>query len=262
MATYALLGATGGTGSAILRYLLEAPPPNLHLQIFVRSKSKLLKAFPDLESQAPFRITITEGTPDDPTALQTCLRGATVVFMCIATNQCTPGLSICYDTTAAIIGALRALRQEQQASSYAAPTVLQLRSLNSNPALALKGSAVAHAVLRYCLYYVYSDLDRGCELLAQTAADDPALLDYVFVDPPGLHDVDGTTRTGHELLLTELPKMNLSYADLGAAFCEVAERRTEFRGMAVAVSATGPVTLTTSTLAGFVLTGLKSRWLG
>ncbi|MCJ1435053.1 hypothetical protein MMC27_004423 [Xylographa pallens] len=261
MATYALLGATGGTGSAILRYLLEAPPPRLQLQIFVRSKSKLLKAFPNLESKPPFRVAITEGTPDDPAALQTCLRGASVVFMCIATNQCTPGLSICYDTTSAIIGALKALRQEQ-AASYAAPTILQLRSVNSNPTLAPKGSAIGHAVIRYCLHYVYADLERGCDLLAQTAADDPALLDYVFVDPPGLHDVDGTTRTGHELLVTELPKMNLSYADLGAAFCEVAERRKEFKGMGVAVSATGPVTLTSSTLVGYVLTGLRSRWLG
>ncbi|MCJ1396245.1 hypothetical protein MMC18_009134 [Xylographa bjoerkii] len=261
MATYALLGATGSTGSAILRCLLEKPPPRLKLQIFVRSKSKLLNAFPDIEGKAPFTVDIIEGTPDDSAALQKCLQGANVVFMCIATNQCTRGLSICYDTTSAIVDALKVLRQKQ-ASSYAVPTILQLRSVNSNPTLAPKESVIAHSIIRYCLYYVYADLDRGCELLTKTKTEDPALLDYIFVDPPGLHDADGTTRTGHELLVTELPKMNLSYADLGAAFCEVAERRNEFKGMGVAVSATGPVNLTSSTLLGYVLTGLKARWIG
>ncbi|MCJ1406912.1 hypothetical protein MMC19_000982 [Ptychographa xylographoides] len=261
MATYALLGATGSTGSAILRCLLDEPPPRLKLKIFIRSKSKLLKAFPDIEGKTPFSIDIIEGTPDDNAALQQCLQGANVVFMCIATNQCSRGLSICYDTTSSIIGALKGLRKKQ-ASSYVAPTILQLRSVNSNPTLASKESVIAHSVLRYCLYYVYADLDRGCDLLAKTKTEDPTLLDYTFVDPPGLHDADGTTRTGHELLITELPKMNLSYADLGGAFCEVAEKRNEYKGMGVAVSATGPVKLTSSTLLGYVLTGLKARWIG
>ncbi|MCJ1377048.1 hypothetical protein MMC17_000138 [Xylographa soralifera] len=261
MATYALLGATGSTGSAILRCLLEEPPPRLELNVFVRSKSKLLTAFPNIESKTPFRVDIIEGTPDDNAALQKCLQGANVVFMCIATNECKRGLSICYDTTSAIIAALKALR-EKQASSYTAPTILQLRSVNSNPTLASKESVIAHSIITYCLHYVYADLDRGCELLAKTATEDPGLLDYVYVDPPGLHDANGTTRTGHELLVTELPKMNLSYADLGAAFCEVAVCRNEFKGMAVAVSATGPVTLTSSTLLGYIFTGLKARWWG
>ncbi|TKA66029.1 hypothetical protein B0A49_08117 [Cryomyces minteri] len=261
MATYALLGATGSTGSAILRYLLEEPPQRLKLKIFVRSKSKLLKAFPDIEDKAPFSVDIIEGTPDDSAALQKCLQGANVVFMCIATNQCIRGLSICYDITTSIIAALKVLRQKQ-ASSYAVPTILQLRSVNSNPTLGPKESFIARSILRYCLSYVYADLDRGCELLEKTATEDPALLDYVFVDPPGLHDSNGTTRTGHELLVTELPKMNLSYADLGAGFCEVAERRNEFKGMGVAVSATGPVNLSSSILLGYVVTGLKARWIG
>jgi hypothetical protein len=54
----------------------------------------------------------------------------------------------------------------------------------------------------------------------------------------------------------------LSYADLGAAFCEVAERRDEFAGKAVAVTATGTVNQTWRTLVGFMATGAKGRIWG
>lgn len=261
MATYALLGATGSTGSAILRYLLEEPPQIHKLKIFVRSKSKLLKAFSDIENKTPFHVEIYEGTPDDDAALQKCLSGANVVFMCIATNQSTQGISICYVITTAIIAALKALRQKQ-AASYIVPTIVQLRSVNSNPIVGPRELSVPRFILRYCLYYAYADLDRGCDLLEQTATEDPALLDYIFIDPPGLHDSEGTTLTGHELLVTELPKMNLGYADLGAGMCEVAERRKGFKGKGIIVSATGPVNTTTSLLLGYVFTGLKARWIG
>lgn len=259
MVTYALLGATGSTGSAILRVLLEEPPPGLKLKIFVRSKSKLSKSFPRLEDQTPFPIEIIQGTPDDAAALQTCLRGANVVFMCIATNQSTRTNSICFDVTTAIVAALTHLRQEQ---GYTIPTILQLRSVNSNALITSKMSPIAVSVVRFCLYYVYSDLERGCDLLEKTGREDPALLNYIFVDPPGLHDSTGTARTGHQLMLTEPPKMHLNYSDLGAGFCEVAERRNEFSGKAVAVSATGAVNMTMSVLVGYIATGLKARWIG
>ena len=49
MPTYTLLGATGSTGSAILRCLLSQPPRDLTLKVLVRTKSKLLTLFPGLE---------------------------------------------------------------------------------------------------------------------------------------------------------------------------------------------------------------------
>ncbi|KAK3679817.1 hypothetical protein LTR78_000193 [Recurvomyces mirabilis] len=260
MPTYALLGATGGTGSAILRYLLEVPLPNLKLKILVRSKSKLLKTFPDLEKTSPFGVEVFEGTPDDNASLQNCLEGAQVVFMCIATNESKPTTTICYDVTAAIITALEALRAKS-GSAFTRPTILQLRSANLNK-IATEGYAFIGAAVRFCLYYVYSDLEKGCVLLEGKTKEDPSLLEYVFVDPPGLHDANGTKRTGHELLVDKAGEQNLMYGDLGAGFCEIAERRDEYKGKAVMVSATGEVDLTMGVLVGFVGTGLKSRIWG
>ena len=89
MPVYALLGATGSTGSAILRSLISHPPENLELNIFVRSKSKLLTVFPDLERTNPFKTTIIVSTPDDTTATRACLQNADVVFACIGSNYTT-----------------------------------------------------------------------------------------------------------------------------------------------------------------------------
>jgi len=64
------------------------------------------------------------------------------------------------------------------------------------------------------------------------------------------------------LILDETQAPALSYADLGAAFCEVAERRDEFVGKAVGVTATGPVNHTVGTLVGYMAVGVKGRIWG
>ena len=117
----------------------------------------------------------------------------------------------------------------------------------------------------FCFYYVYEDLDRACKLFASqssSVADSPGLLSYIFIDPPSIHDPDGTTPTGYKLILNEKQEPVLSYADLGAAFCEVAERREEFAGKAVGVTATGTVNQTWGKLNGYMATGVKGRIWG
>ncbi|TKA34363.1 hypothetical protein B0A50_00345 [Salinomyces thailandicus] len=264
MPTYALLGATGSTGSAILRYLLEVPPKDLTLHILVRNKSKLLQQFPNLESSSikPFPLQITEGTPDDAASLRQCLKDADVVFMCIATNQSVPGQSLAQDTTKSIIAALHNLRKDQSSiGQYTTPTILMLRTASLNKTFAAQAGFAKHLV-HFCLHYVYADLQAACDDLESTARDHPGLLDFVLVDPPAIHDPQGTTRTGHRLELERNPSSTLMYADLGAGFVEVAERRREFRGLGVGVSATGVVNETWGILAGYLGMGLKSRIIG
>jgi len=121
---------------------------------------------------------------------------------------------------------------------------------------------VAKTMASFCFHYVYEDLRRACELYE--SASSAGLLQYIYVDPPSIHDPDGTVPTGYALVvepegpLTEM----LSYSDLGAAFVELAERRDEFAGVAVGVTATGKVNVTMGKLFPFIVAGFKSRVWG
>ena len=263
MPTYALLGATGATGSAILRCLNSEPPSELKLNIFIRSKSKLLASFPKLQTTSPFPINTFEGPITDKTALKSSLKDADVVFMCIATNDSAPGTSIALDTASAVVESLESLRQ-LQSSAYKTPTILQLRSTSLNKNI---NGGFGGFMARFCFHYVYADLERTFELYEAKAKEAPGLLHHIAVDPPSLHDADGTERTGYKLLKPEQQKTephatSLSYADLGAAFCEVARRREEFAGQSAVVNATGKVNETWGTLVGYIFRGAKGRVFG
>jgi oxidoreductase AflX len=260
MPTYALLGATGSTGSAVLRCLLSEPPQDVNLNILVRSRSKLLRAFPKLEDTAALRIRIVEGTSTDPVSLEPCLENAVVVFMCVGQNESKPGSTLCYDTATALIDTLKNLRK-RQGNGYKPPTTLQLRTASLNPALARQVPHFVHKLVSFCLHYNYVDVKRTCSLY-ESAAREERLLHYIFVDPPTIHDGDGTQRTGHKLIATEKQEIALSYADLGAACCEIATRGAEFRNRPVGVTATGKVNETWGVLAGYLVSGAKNRILG
>ncbi|KAK4891874.1 hypothetical protein LTR27_009573 [Elasticomyces elasticus] len=260
MPTYALLGATGSTGSAVLRYLLEVPPTDLNLNIFVRNKSKLLKAFADLEDTKQPKINIIEGTPNDEPSLQQTLKDAAVIFQCIATNQSTPGVSVAHDTVTALIGALKGL--QSQSDSYRTPMVLQVRAAPLNPTFAAQQPWLMSTIIHFALHHTYADTDKACKLLASTHDETPGLLDYAFIDTQAVFDAGGTTRTGYELTLTGPVSPSISYADTGAAFCEIAERREEFKGVGVGVTATGKVRATPQANMYFIGVGIKGRLFG
>lgn len=250
MPTYALLGATGATGSSILRCLLSQPPQDLTLNVFIRSKSKLLGLFPDLENTKSFKVNIVEGTPSNAAALQHALRDADVIFMCIASNVGRPGTTLTLDTATSIVAALKTLREEQGAA-YHTPTILQLRSVQQNEIFQKQASWLAKLIIsltvEFANYYVYKDVNDAYELYVQAHKADPKNLEYISVDPPAIMDGEGTTPTGYELTVDHLPANHVvSYADLGAAFVEIAERRREFAFKGVGVGATGHVNMTFS----------------
>ena len=264
MPTYALLGATGSTGSSILRSLLLQQPQDLTINAFVRSKLKLLAAFPDIEESTGnnvVKVNIYEGVPSDQAALQGCLKNVDVVLACIASNYSSTGMSLIYDTTTAVIAALES-QKSSLVAEYKPPTIIQLRSVSLNPVLRTGESWIARNMAWFAFRYIYEDLERAGNYLATAAAASPKLLDYIFVDPPSIHDADGTTPTGYKLVLEPPQEQVLSYADLGRAFCEVAERRGEFLGRGVGVSATGHVEQTWGTLVGYMAAGVRGRIFG
>ena len=71
------------------------------------------------------------------------------------------------------------------------------------------------------------------------AAEKNELLACVAVDGPNLMDAEGTVPTGYELIRQGTSSLSLSYSDLGKAMVEIGQRREEFEGKAVGVSATG-----------------------
>ena len=261
MPTHALLGATGATGSAVLRCYLESPPKDLSLNIFVRSKSKLVKAFPDLESTSSPRITIVEAPLTDTQALQSCLRGAEVIHSCIATNDAKPGNRVAQDIAQAVLTALAGLKAEQR-SDYIKPTTIIIRTALLNPDFGGHMPALVHRWLWFVLYHVYSDLEKATKIYEDSAA---GLMEYIFVDAPALFDSEGVERTGHRLFIAGddgAVSAGVNYADLGAAFLELAERKEEFAGKGVGVSATGTVREQWGVLFGYQMAVLKGRLWG
>lgn len=259
MPTYALLGATGATGSAVLRCLLTEPPADLRLNILVRSKVKLHKAFPHLQYAKSINITTIEGNATDEAAMANCLHSADAVFMCVAQNESAPGVSLTYDTVSTIVIALERLRKAH-GSAYKRPSILQLRSASLNPDLSRQVPRIVYNIVSFCLHYNHVDVFRACELYEHAAKE--GLLSWIYVDPPTVHDAFGTQRTGYRLISTEKQDTALSYADLGASFCEIARRRDEFRNRPVGVTATGKVNESWGVLAGYLLDGAVGRVRG
>ena len=260
MPTYALLGATGATGSSVLRYLLAEPPKNLKLNILIRSKSKLLKLFPKIEETAAFETNIFQGTSTDAAAMERCLTGVHVVLMCVGTNESHPRNTLMYDTAASLVDALKTV-QKTTGDDYRTPSVLWLRAAPVNPIFCAQMPAPVRFITWSCLYFAYVGDEKSSSLLESASKESPGLLHTIMVDPPGLVDADGTERTGYKLVVTEVLGSVLSYADLGAAFCELAERREEFDGKAVGVSATGKVKMTWGTNLWYISIGAKNRIL-
>jgi len=248
MPKYVLLGATGATGSAVLRSILGDPPQDLQLEVIVRSEQRLRKRFPGLQTEA-IGIHIVEGQCTDPTVLRACCSSATTIFACVGANESKPGMSLVYDTANAIVTALHDI-QGELGGAYQAPTVVQLRTASLNEAMSRRSPAWVTSFVKWGMYHLYLDISRACALYESLAA--PKLLEdgsqplaraplikYIYADPPTVHDADGTECTGYKLIVDEEYPSAISYADLGAAMYELGRRQEEFSNQALGVVATG-----------------------
>ncbi|KAK0934442.1 hypothetical protein LTR29_013969 [Friedmanniomyces endolithicus] len=230
MPIHAVLGGTGGTGSAILRCLLSSQIPDLHINVLVRSKSKLLKAIPQLESTSPTLVTIFEAPISNTDAFQACLNGASTIYVCIATNMASRTNEIACTTAAPLLAALNHFRKEQ-GSEYQPPVVLFNRSMALNPDVQFMPSALVKRFTVWVMYGIFDDLLKARAMYAEAEMD--GLLTCITVDPPAIMEPNGTEATGYELVVRGKAAPMLYYADFGRAMVEIGQRREEFAGKSV-----------------------------
>lgn len=205
----AIFGATGGTGSATLRSLLSKDAKPFHLRLFVRSKAKLYRLFPELEKSA--NVEVWEGQLDEVAAITECLRGADIVICTLGENQNIPGLSVLQTGSKSIVSALDFLSQEE---SFTKPRLLLLSSTTLERRFAAHQPKALLWIVERAFCYPYDDV-RGATTNFKAV---PQLLSLLVVHPPAIVEDEPT---GHQIS-TEKVRPIVSYADLGSAFAELA----------------------------------------
>ncbi|KAL8910323.1 MAG: hypothetical protein Q9171_004367 [Xanthocarpia ochracea] len=226
MPIYAVLGATGATGSNVLKLLKQNPQNKIH--VYVRSKPKLLQQAPDIASNP--NVKIFTGNIGDTATIKQCLEGTDAVFSTVASNENMPGTHVAQDTAQSIVVALMDIRLTNPDAKL--PTIIWLSSASLNEKYYKKGPALLHWFLMHAFSNVYGDLAHAERYMALHKK----WLKVVFMQPGALVE---DKQHGHELSL-EKPADFLSYADLAAGMIEVAEKGGyDWQGVTLGVKTKG-----------------------
>ncbi|KAL8711767.1 MAG: hypothetical protein Q9220_003938 [cf. Caloplaca sp. 1 TL-2023] len=220
MPTYAVLGATGATGSNILKLLMKDPQNCVH--VYVRSKPKLLNQVPDIASDK--QIKIFTGNLTDTSLMASCLQDTNAVFSTVASNDNIPGTHVAQDTAHSVVVALMDLRMANPQTKL--PTIIWLSSASINEKFCESVPAFAHWLLLTAFSYIYTDLAHAQDYLKMHKD----WLNVVLIQPGGLVE---DKQHGHSLS-TEKQQTFLSYIDLAAGMIEAAAEDA-YRWQAVAV---------------------------
>ncbi|KAL9111228.1 MAG: hypothetical protein Q9227_004306 [Pyrenula ochraceoflavens] len=228
--TYAVLGSTGNTGTALIQNLLQRP--STQIRAYCRNKAKLLRFLPEIHSgNNSARVDIVEGSIQDTALLAKCVQGCRAVFLVVSTNNNVPGCRLSQDTAASVIRALETLRQsavqqqqqqqdstindEEKKREVKMPKLVLLSSATIDPHLSRHTPRFLHKILLLSASNVYADL-RVAESLLRAQS---AWLTTIYIKPGAL-SLD--KQRGHVLSLDK-EESPLSYLDLAAAMIEAAD---------------------------------------
>ncbi|KAJ5512124.1 hypothetical protein N7463_001676 [Penicillium fimorum] len=114
MPTYAILGATGNCGTALIDNLLQTEDAKVNA--YCRSMTKLIQKVP----------TITDNNIYDIDLLAECIRDTRAIFHVVTTNDNIPGCHVGLDTAKSIISAIEKLKVHGQLGAI--PKILLLSS--------------------------------------------------------------------------------------------------------------------------------------
>jgi hypothetical protein len=247
MSIFAILGATGLTGQNIVKHLLQNPENELNL--YVRSQSKLIKLFPNIQENK--QVHIFEGSMNDIELVSSCLDSTKAVFSVLASNDNTPGMTIARDAAATVIAALSRLKEKNKEVKL--PRVVVLSSATLNPLLYAHEPIIVHYIIYYAFWHVYQDVIGAISLYQKTIESGELEIDVRFVEPGGLTEGKGSGRVG---LTRDQMSDVVSYGDLGRAMVMVGEDEgLELQHVGVLVDGE-EANLAPAKLASMVLTGL------
>lgn len=224
MPTYAIIGATGATGSALLTLLLNKTPKTT-IHAYARSKKKLLSQQPSLVSNSSVRIF--DGSLTDVPLIASCVLGVDAIFAVIGVNENVPGIHLAQDTAHTLVAALcynshtrRGESKTNESDATSSPQVIFLSSSTLNPDMCVEVPRPVHWLLSTAFSHTYADLALAESYLRLHRS----WLHATFIQPGGLVE---EKQKGHELRLHGLEKKAgsafMSYLDLAAGMIEVAE---------------------------------------
>ena len=210
----AVFGATGGTGSATIRSFIKRKAtehPRPELRLMVRSRSKLFRLIPELDSYS--NLHIQEGQLTDTTTVRACIQEADVIICALGENRNIPGCHVLQDLAKSILEALNDLRSCCP-EGWKPPRLILLSSSTWNDRFAAQEPALILWLLKTAFYHPYIDLLQATALFQAS----PHLLSLLLVQPSALVEDEPS---GMEIS-TESVSMAVSYSDLGDAFVELA----------------------------------------
>ncbi|KAI1328251.1 putative NAD-dependent epimerase/dehydratase [Xylariaceae sp. FL0255] len=208
MSTYAVLGATGNCGTALIQTILDRPDTRVHA--YCRNKAKLLRLLPQVKSEP--RCEVFEGSIGDIELLKDCVQDCTAVFQVVSTNDNIPGCQLSQDTAKCLIKVLEGLKSS---GTHRVPKVILLSSATLDEHLSRHTPRLLRKILLCSASYVYNDL-RETERLFRAQED---WLTTIYIKPGAL-SID--EKRGHVLSLTD-EESPLSYLDLAGAMIEAAD---------------------------------------
>lgn len=250
--TYAVLGATGNCGSALINIILH-DKPKARINAYCRNRSKLLKKMPDAGSSD--RVEIFEGGIQDTQLLAKCVAGSKAVFLCVSTNDNIPGCRLSQDTTISLLKALRELEElsAKLDHEHKLPKVVLLSSGTVDETFSQHVPALLLPILLRSASYVYKDIVEAEKMLR--AEQDWLTSIYV---KPGALSVD--TRRGFALSLTEQHGPT-SYLDLAAGMlAAVDDEQRLYDGKSVSLICTNGAAQFPKGTAMCILSGLLRHY--
>lgn len=205
---YAVLGATGNCGSALIQTLLTQP--SKYINAYCRDRTKLECQLGDTNGNG--RVHIFEGNLSDVDLIAACMQGCHAVFLCVSTNDNVPGCHMAQDAAAVVVQALRRSKESRAADL---PKVVLLSSGTVDEPFSQHVPSLLLPVLLRSASHVYRDIKIAEEIL-QAQSD---WLTSIYMKPGAL-SVDQSR--GYALSITE-QNGPTSYSDLAAAMIEAAD---------------------------------------